>query len=203
MPDGEYGTLVPFKEEACQHLRADETACTEPAIYRCHKCSLLYCLDHASEVDPQRFCLNCLKVEDAVIEETPLVDAEGVRHNGRVLRPIGSAFLTEEKMIYEMTEDELKVYITHYKILVREAAQLKEFREINLAQAQHALLDKGIKTLVDAGGNVTFPSRPKAVPKPVKQKPNVIDTLADRLKRAGITPEMLQAIIDSKKARSA
>lgn len=195
MPDDEDNTLVPFREETCQKA----LDCIEPAIYRCHKCGLFYCLTHASEVDPQRFCTLCLNIDDCKVNEAPLVDTEGQRHRGRVLHPVGNAFTVENQLISEMNEDELKIYIVQYKALVRDAEQVTTFRRINLAQAEHALLDKGIKMIVDAGGQVSFPSRPKAVSKPVKKKANSDDTLASKLRKAGITPEMLQAIIDSKK----
>lgn len=200
MPDGEYGTLVPFKEENCQQA----LDCIEPAIYRCHKCGLFYCLNHASEIDPQRFCLNCLKIEDCKVEESPLVDAEGERHRGRVLRPVGNAFTQEQKLISELDEDELKIYIIQYKIMVSNYEQMTTFARINLTQAQHALLEKGIKTIEGAGGEVIFPTRPKVVKPAPKKKPDAVQALADKLKTAGITPEMLQAIIDEKKkAKSA
>jgi hypothetical protein len=198
MPDGEYGTLVPFKEEPCQQANG----CVEPAIYRCHKCGLLYCLDHASEIDPQRFCIKCLIIDDCKVEETPLVDAEGERHRGRVLRPVGNAFTAENRLIQEMSEDELKVYITQYKIIVRNHEQMVTFARINLAQAEHALLEKRIKTIEGAGGEVIFTSRPKAVKPTPKKKPDAVQALADKLKASGITPEMLQAIIDAKKKKA-
>jgi hypothetical protein len=198
MSDTEHGTLVPFKEENCQK----SLTCSEPAVYRCHKCGFFFCLDHASEIDPQRFCIECLTVDDCKVEETPLIDSEGLRHKGRVLHPVGNAFTEENRLISEMTEDELKIYVTQYKALVRDAEQITTFRRINLAQAEHALLEKGIKMIVDAGGEVTFPSRPKAVAKQVKKKPDPVATLADKLKKAGFTPEMLQQIINAKKAKA-
>jgi hypothetical protein len=199
MTNDEDNTLVPFKEETCQK----SLECVEPAIYRCHKCGLFYCLTHASEVDPQRFCTLCLNIDDCKVDEAPLVDVEGQRHRGRVLHPVGNAFTAELKLISEMSEDELKIYVAQYKALVRDAEQITTFRRINLAQAEHALLDKGIKMITDAGGQVSFPSRPKAVKPVPKKKPTTDDSLASKLRKAGITPAMLQAIIDSKKKGAA
>lgn len=186
--------LVALQDELCN-------SCTSPAIYRCHKCSKLYCIDHASEVDPKHFCLDCLRVSDTSVASSPLIDEEGVRQQGRLLRPVGNAFVEFNKLLVEMTDDELKSFIQGYVVLVHEAEQLKTFREITLAHAKHEAFDRQIAKLEKIGGEIVFPARRPHVVKPTKQKLSETEQLIAKLKKAGVTPEMLAAIIAAKQAK--
>jgi hypothetical protein len=194
--------LLPVPDELCgKNNESTNSPCSEPAWYRCHKCSQLYCLDHASEVDPKHFCLDCLHVSDTTVESVPLVDAEGVRQQGRLLHPVGNAFTEENKLIAEMDEEELKTFIKMYVVLVREAEQLKTFREITLAHAKHEAFGREIAKIEKLTGEIYFPERKPKLVKTPKAKASVEESLAEKLKKAGVTPEMLQALIDAKRAK--
>ncbi len=196
--ENEAVTLVARDDELCQKANAGES-CSEPAIYRCHKCGELYCITHASEVDPKHFCTSCLIVADIGLEAEPLVDEEGVRQQGRLLHPVGHAFTEFNKLLIEMNDEELKTFIQGYIVLVHEAEQLKTFREITLAHAKHEAFDRQIAKLEKVGGQIVFPARKIHVAKPAKAKASATDILIAKLKKAGVTPEILQAILDAKK----
>ncbi len=74
--------------------------CTEDALTLCRKCGRWFCLDHASDLDPTKYCIDCLKPEDASLEEHPILDSEGVRHQGKIIRPVGVVFRCERATEY-------------------------------------------------------------------------------------------------------
>lgn len=172
------------------------------AVYRCHKCAKLYCLTHASEIDPCHHCINCLKVEDASVEEAPLVDAEGIRHAGRILRPVGNAFTQQNKLIMDMEEAELIEYIKQYKVLLSHYEQVTNAVRINLTQATHEAFDRQIAKLEKIGGEIVFTNNRKPhVVKESKTRLSAVDSIAAKLGKAGVTPEMLARLIALAKAK--
>lgn len=194
--------LVALSDELCSKLLETGTACIEPAIYRCHKCAALFCIDHASEVDPKRFCSSCLVVADINLQFENLTAVDGTKVPGRLLRPVGAAFTETNKLLHDMTDEELKLFIQQYVVLVHEAEQLKTFREITLAHAKHVAFEKKLAKIEKTSGEIYFPSAKQSRPHVVKQakaKLDPIATLAAKMRAAGITPEALQALINAKK----
>lgn len=187
--------LSALRDELCGKFLPDASACKEPAVFRCHKCGLFYCIDHASEIDPKHRCKDCLHV---AIEESPLLNEDGTRLPGRLLRPVGNSFTEMNKLITDMSDEELKTFIQGYIVLVHEAEQLKTMREITLAHAKHEAFDRQIAKIEKLGGEIIFPSRKPRIVKPAKAKASATDTLAAKLAKAGVTPEMLAAIIAAK-----
>lgn len=177
---------------------ADEH-CQEPAIFRCTKCQKLYCIDHASEVDPNRFCTECLSPADVVLQELPLKDEDGITHQGRMLKPIGKAFSNLGKLICEMTDVELTAFVVDYTAKLRDAEMSKEFIKINLGLATYEAMERKLIKQKPTG-EVYFPIK-KQEPFLVKKKKTPSeDKLAEALRKAGVTPEMLAALIAKKKA---
>jgi len=195
--------IVASREERCGY--AD---CNDLAVYRCHKCARLYCIEHSSEIDPVHFCTECLDVVACEVIEMPLVDVDGVRHRGRVIRPVGRAFIENNKLISDLNDEELKEFITQYQRLLRDAESITNLYRISLTQATHTALDREIlKAKPGAGpGEYYFPT-----PKPGRERKSSArsapkspeDRLVAAMAKAGVTPEKLAAILDARKAAKA
>lgn len=185
-------------EELCEFPHAD---LIEPAIFRCVRCTKAFCIDHASEVNPQKFCLACVKTTDIEVIEFPLQDKDGVRHEGRILRPVGMAFIANNKLIQDLDEEELKSFIIDYRQKLRDAEMSKNFYQISLSMAESVALDKEILKQKPSG-EMYFPIQsPYAEKKPAKARARMSpeEKLLAELLRAGATPEMLKAMVDKKK----
>jgi hypothetical protein len=186
-------------QEKVRHCTFD--ACVEDALTNCHKCGKWYCLEHASDLDPTKYCRECLKVEDASLEEAPLLDTEGVRHQGKVIRPVGIVFSQNGKLIHEMTDDELKEYIVRYQQAVHDCERSLDYSRITLGNALFEAGHREIAKVQRASGEVVFISR-KAVPvkkarsaKPALDEQALIDFITKNL-----SPEQLAKFLAKKKA---
>lgn len=170
--------------------------CTEEALTHCIKCGRWYCLDHASDLEPTKHCTECLKVEDAALEVSAILDAEGVRHQGRVIRPVGVVFAQNSKLIHEMSEAELKEYITYYQQAVHDCERSLDYARITLGNALYVAADKQLARVKRETGEVVF-----LTPKRVAQakarrvaKPLDEDKLIEFLMKT-LTPDQIKAYL--------
>lgn len=117
-------------------------SCQYPGEKVCIVCNQPFCSGHASKVDPE-FCADCLKPEDASLNRQPLVDDDGVEHKGAHVEEsgLGKAYKPMMQRISEMTEDQLLGHIQHYKVLVKEAERVLDYRKIALSAAELQLGD--------------------------------------------------------------
>lgn len=175
--------------------------CSELAVTNCNKCGKFYCLTHASELDPSKYCIDCLHLEDASIEVKPLYDEEGVRRQGRVIRPVGVVFSQNGKLIHEMTDDELRGYITHYQQAVHDCERSLEYARITLGNALYEGGAREIAKVQRASGEVVFiskkPTQHKQTRKPKAKAVNedaIIDFITNNL-----TAEQLAKFLSKKK----
>lgn len=177
--------------------------CSEDALSLCHKCGKWYCLTHASELEPGKFCNDCLKVEDGNLEVSPLLDAEGVRHQGRVIRPVGIAFAHIGKLIHEMTDDELKEYIVAYQQAVHDCERSLDHARIKLGNALYEAGHREIAKVTRSTGEVVFLPPRKIVQaiKPRKKKNDVPldDEALAKFIMNNLTPEQLAKFLSKKK----
>lgn len=178
--------------------------CTETIIARCLQCSLNYCLTHASEVDPQRYCINCLLPADAEFTETPLVDKDGVTHKGRVIHPGGKAYRLSAKMVFEMTDEELRDYVISERKTVHELENIREYHRITLGAAEAEEYRRELSSLSKVGGVLRWGTSTQRVPAIRERKAktakasssgNKVDDIVGMLKQLGMTPEALAALI--------
>jgi hypothetical protein len=180
------------------------TNCVEDALTLCTKCGKYYCLDHASDLEPTKFCQDCLKVEDATLETAPLTDTEGTRHQGKVIRPVGIVFSQNGKLIHEMTDDELREYITRYQSLVKDCERSLDYSRITLGNALFEAGHREIAKVIRATGEVVFISKKPTVtqqnkkPRPAKSAMNE-DALIDFITK-NLSPEQLAKFLAKKKA---
>lgn len=129
----------------CLHT-FDETQHT-----KCPTCMWSFCLLCASSLDPA-YCHLCLNESSAELVESPLVDTEGVTHEGRLLTPTDhSTFfspridingVTLAKTISSMSDLELEEYIEQYKHLVHQAEKTLDFRRVVLGTSQLELTQR-------------------------------------------------------------
>lgn len=190
--------ILASKEERCDYV-----GCSELAVYRCHKCARLYCIEHSSEIDPIRWCAECMDVTSCDVIEMPLVDAEGVRHKGRVIRPVGRAFIEQNKLISELTDEELKQFIVEYQRLLQDAEKITNLYKISLTQATHTALDREILKQKPNGppGEFYFATpaaRPEKKTRSAAKSPE--DRLVAAMAKAGVTPEMILKMLADRKA---
>jgi hypothetical protein len=197
MPSDE-PTLIASNDEHCNFDN-----CVELAVCRCHKCNKLFCIDHASEVDPTHYCVDCITPADCEVIEMPLLDRDGTRHRGKLLRPIGQAFIENNKLISELSEDELRAFISQYQQLLHDAERVTNLYRISLTQATHEALSREIMKPKPKGepGEFVFTDSPRQV-KAAKQTKSLEDKLTDAMAKAGITPEKLREILAKRKSQA-
>lgn len=181
--------------------------CVERIIANCRNCGLQYCLTHASEVDPEHYCSVCLVPNDASVVVEPLVDAEGVSHIGRIIKPAGKAYRLSSKMVFEMTDQELKDFIEHEKSVVHDIENIREYHMITLGMAEADAYRREISGLAKVGGLLRWGTSTQRVPairhrasvgeKTEKKRLSKVDSVVDNLKALGLTPEDLVKLINA------
>ena len=174
--------------------------CIEDALTNCVKCGKWYCLEHASDLDPTKHCVDCLKPEDAVLEQSPLLDTEGVRHQGKVIRPVGIVFSQNGKLIHEMTDDELKEYIVRYQQAVHDCERSLDYSRITLGNALFEAGHREIAKVQRATGEVVFISRKPTVVKKTRSKPVLDEDALIAFITKNLTPDQLQKFLAKKKS---
>lgn len=123
---------------------------------------------------------------DATLIETPLIDSDGVTHEGRVLTPAPDAeffkprFGTLSKTISEMSDPELDTYVGEYRDLVRQAERALDFRRVVLGVSQLEQAQRGdIKRRKLQSDKTKYPVRTitldKATGKQVKKSASTAD----------------------------
>jgi len=136
----------PISSTSPQRPQSLTTACSHEMTFpseraHCRTCGRLICPLCWSVLDPG-FCKDCLSDKDTALVQEPLIDADGVQHEGRVLHPDPQArfyqprFGTLAKTISDMTDGELETYIGRYKDLVHQAEKALDFRRIVIGSAQ-------------------------------------------------------------------
>ena len=141
--EAESAVKVPVTDnpKPCQHVSATCNSHDDNTIRKCATCLWDFCPLCASHLDPQ-YCHLCLAEPDVHFVQKPLVDEDGVTHEGRELQPDPNArffqpkFGTLCKTISEMREAELEEYINYYRNLVKQAETALDFRRVVLGSAQ-------------------------------------------------------------------
>jgi hypothetical protein len=93
------------------------------------------CPDGVSPVDP-KLCKECLRPQDAELTKSPLVDDDGVTHEGAVMVPGPYFNKTYAARIVEMADDVLANHIDSIKTKVHEAEAMLDRRRVELSMAQ-------------------------------------------------------------------
>lgn len=182
-------------------FQTDGVDCAAEVLGRCAKCGQFFCLDHASEIDPNNYCIICLTSEDAGFEERPLVDTEGHAHKGREITHLNEVYKTTNKLITELSDAELEAFITQYTLLVREAERMTDYRRITLGSAQHEKYERERGILKKVGGVIRFGITPALRPAPTTAKrkrearpktvEGMLDAILGKMKASGLTDEQI------------
>lgn len=184
--------------------------CTEEVLNKCRACGLDYCLEHGSAVDPARYCVNCLIVQDAEVQVGPLIDEEGTQHQGRSIHPTGKGYRLAAKLIQDMTNDELKLFVEEEKLRVADIERIREYHHITLGMAESELYQRRLSPFSEHGGVLrvgtstrTFP-RQKARSYDAERTPSSrsktskVDKIATMLQGLGISAKDLAVLIAPK-----
>jgi hypothetical protein len=180
--------------------RCGFASCTEDALTLCRKCGRWFCLEHASDLEPTKYCQDCLLVSDADFETAPILDAEGVRHQGKVIRPVGVFFSQNGKLIHEMTDEELRDYIKYYQQAVHDCERSLDLARIKLGNSLFEAGGREIAKVKRDTGEVVFiqPRKAQATPKrrasDVAKTPQSEAALADFILKH-LTPDQLKAFM--------
>jgi hypothetical protein len=168
----------------------------------CPTCKGGFCDEHTSPVD-DAVCSLCLPDSVVVIEEKPLIDDEGVSHEGKLIVPSGEGFKTLPHQIVELSDYQLKARIQYYKEKIRQLEKSLEYHRISLSTMEledagrEVIRDKklrGVKVAVGGGVKIGGSTNGKAKPLDAKG-------LADLLKAKGISADVLRGILAAKQKR--
>ncbi len=175
-------------------------SCTEDALTLCKKCGRWFCLEHASDLEPTKYCHECLLFADATLETHPLTDAEGTRHVGKVIRPVGVVFSQNGKLIHEMSDVELTDYIKFYQQAVHDCERSLDYSRITLGNALFEAGNREIAKVQRASGEIVFISRKVAPAKRTRvAKAQDENAIADFIAKH-LTVEQLKKFMSKKKA---
>lgn len=163
----------------------------------CKSCKLPYCVDHTSEIDT-KFCLDCLNETTTKIKIEPLVDTEGLHHNGVKLTPVGEFWFSSANTVAELTDEQLDKWLTSHKNKIKEAETKVSYHRLMVGMMQMEFeerKDAGIRRLKRIKVII-----PKVQLKGIKVKAQfTIKDVADKLKAAGVTKEQLLAMMEAKR----
>lgn len=121
----------------CSHAFDDPTL----TVRKCKRCHILFCETECGSILDPDFCRLCMNEKDAELKELPLIDEDGVQHEGRHLQPDPNnhyyqpRFGTLAKTLCEMTDPELDAHVARYKDLVHQAEIALDFRRIMVGSA--------------------------------------------------------------------
>ncbi len=107
----------------------------------CVSCKKPFCLVHASSLD-STYCAPCVDFTNTRIEEKPLIDEEGVRHQGRQLILTGESWMRNRDVIAKMTDVELQAKLTAINQGIKEFEMVLDFKKITRTQIESEIGDR-------------------------------------------------------------
>ena len=107
----------------------------EEGTLTCVSCHKLFCEKCVSSLD-RSYCTLCVDFQNTKITSYPLVDEDGVTHQGRKLILTGESWMRSRDVISRMTDVELEAKLVALKQSVREAEMVLDFRKITLSQVE-------------------------------------------------------------------
>lgn len=179
--------------------------CGEIAGGICPTCKQFFCLKDASFID-KVYCRGCLDEGKIEMKTEPIVDNEGVTHQGTHFIPIGEALKSIPRIVSEMNDTELKDFLMRCREEVRRYEKGKDFwlvqRSVAEMETKHRehrdaakLREKGMKFSVPNGG--------KVVVSKTKNGGDIFAQIAKKLQEAGMTREQFAKIVEQANANAA
>jgi hypothetical protein len=173
----------------------------------CPQCRSFFCKNHTSKVDPD-YCDNCSRVIGVETKDAPLIDEEGVSHNGRSIQLTGEFWMSMQVDLAKMGDDELRRHVETLRGAVREAEIIKDYRKIALGRAENELEDRDsakgrrlrILYEVRSGrvGTKVLSFREPREKKPRKEKTFTASAVYQSLMSLGLTHEQIINLLKKK-----
>ena len=116
-------------------------ACDSFIVGFCRHCGQDFCEKHRSQRD-SRFCSECIGENALQMQDEPLVDDEGVTHQGRHIKLIGEGWPASMEMIRTLNDLQLEAKITEWKKLLAEAIKTSEYFRITVCAAEFEKEDR-------------------------------------------------------------
>jgi hypothetical protein len=178
------------KPKPCIHTDADRANKTCPICY------WPFCCDCASVLDSQ-YCHLCMPVLESELVSSPLVDVDGIQHEGRKIT-LGPTFGTFAKRVSDMNISELEQHVEQYKHLIKQAETALDTRRVQLGMLHMELAQQKDQQRRRLRGVKVARSRTIGVPadgsRPVRKAPD--------LKKFIKMVEALKALQDLKKKQA-
>jgi hypothetical protein len=102
----------------------------------CASCHLHFCEKHVSEFDGS-LCSTCVSIANTIIQSKPLIDEDGVTHQGRQLVLTGETWMRNRDIISMMTDAELEAKLESMTKAVHEAEMVLDYRRIQRNQLEN------------------------------------------------------------------
>lgn len=174
----------------------------------CRVCNRPFCILHQSDLD-ESVCANCpisTEAEASIAEQVLPLTSEGpdgklVTHKGRDIYPVGAEYTTSAKAIGEMSNEELKEHVVKYRALLKQAELLTDFRRVQLSMASMEVMQREEierRRLRGIRQSTTTQSIKIGGIDASKMGDKTWAAIAAKMKKAGITAEMIQAAIKAK-----
>lgn len=103
--------------------RSTCSKCGQPSSTFCPRCGQDFCATHQCIMHSQEFA----------VESAPLVDEDGVGHQGRHINLIGQGWPNSLRMIKDYTDDELRTQIKGLQDLLADAIRTADYARISIA----------------------------------------------------------------------
>ena len=169
--------------------------CTETQVNFCRHCSQEFCASHQSKLN-NKLCCNCVSDANLETQSEPLIDSDGVTHQGRHIRLIGEGWPNDIVTIASLNDNELEEQIRGLQALLKIAIQTSDYARISIAARQfekgereHSKRRKLMQRREElAKGVVRLASQ-----KPATAKPK--DDTAKLAEQLGITREQATALM--------
>lgn len=182
-------------------------SCENETTRECQICNRPFCINHASKEEPDDFCIECLNSVTAEMKEKPLVDDEGVKHEGRELTPIGQFWVSSCGAIANMKDEELERFYNQYQLKVRELEALTDhYRVMKSMVSMEQAERQRSKSRSKRGVVITTPSGQKVQVKAKNGKTavapvDIAKTLADSGMDLTQLANLIQAAMAAKAAK--
>jgi len=149
MPTEDSASPVPSPEAQLNDKTVNEVNDSEVKLAKCFICEAVasnfcrhcgqdFCEQHKSKYQ-NNLCCKCLTDENLQIQNEPLIDDEGARHEGRKIRLIGEGWPNSLRLIKDTSDDDLKEQIKGLQNLLQDAVKTADYARISIAAREYEL----------------------------------------------------------------
>lgn len=149
MPIEDSTAFAPFPEPQPNDKTVNEVNDSEVKLAKCFVCEVVasnfcrHCGQDFCEVHKSKYqsnlCCKCLTDENLQIQDEPLIDDDGSRHEGRRIRLIGEGWPNSLRLIKDTSDDDLKEQIKGLQNLLQGAVKTADYARISIAAREYEL----------------------------------------------------------------